>query len=253
MSGRLFIVGLGPGDAGLITPRATEILAQVSDVLGYGPYLARVPERPGLRRHVTDNRQELERARHALQLAAEDRMVALVSSGDPGVFAMASAAFEAIESGEPAWRALEVEVVPGVSAMFAAAARLGAPLGHDFCAISLSDNLKPWEVVLGRLTAAARAGFVIALYNPTSAARPWQLGAAFERLREILSPETPVAFARAVSRPDERILATDLARARPQDADMSTLVLVGSAQTRRIERGAACAWLYTRRSLEAAS
>ncbi len=253
MSGRLYIVGLGPGDAALQTPRATQILAEASDVLGYGPYVARVSERPGLARHATDNREELLRARHALQLAAAGRTVAVVSSGDPGVFAMASAVFEAIEAGEPAWRELEVEVVPGISAMFAAAARLGAPLGHDFCAISLSDNLKPWEVVLERLTAAAQAGFVVALYNPISKARPWQLGAALERLREILPAETPVAFARAVSRPDERILTAELASARPQDADMSTLVLIGTAQTRRIERGARGAWLYTRRSLEAAS
>lgn len=253
MTGRLFIVGLGPGDAALQTPRAVEVLAQATDILGYGPYVARVPDRPGLIRHVTDNRQELARARHALQLAEAGGVVAVVSSGDPGVFAMASAVFEAIESGAPAWRALDVEVVPGISAMFAAAARLGAPLGHDFCAVSLSDNLKPWAVVLDRLTAAARAGFVIALYNPISKARPWQLGVAFERLLDLLPPETPVAFARAVSRPDERLLTTDLARARPQDADMSTLVLVGSAQTRVIARGARSGWLYTRRSLEASA
>ena len=253
MSGRLFIVGLGPGDASLQTPRAGEVLAEASDLIGYGPYVARVPERPGLMRHATDNRQEISRARHALELAAAGRTVAVVSSGDPGVFAMASAVFEAIDAGEPAWREIEVEVVPGVSAMFAAAARLGAPLGHDFCALSLSDNLKPWEVVLERLTAAARAGFVITLYNPISKARPWQLGAAFDRMREILPPQTPVAFARAVSRPDERLLTTDLASARPQDADMSTLVLIGSAQTRSIPRGERGAWLYTPRSLEAAS
>jgi len=253
MSGRLFIVGLGPGDPSLQTPRAGEVLAQATDVVGYGPYVARVPERVGLTRHITDNREEIARARHALQLAAEGRSVAVVSSGDPGVFAMASAVFEAIESGTPDWRAIDIEVVPGVSAMFAAAARLGAPLGHDFCAISLSDNLKPWDVVLERLTAVARAGFVIALYNPISKARPWQLGAAFERLREVLGPQTPVAFARAISRPDERLLTTDLASAQPGDADMSTLVLIGSAQTRRIERRDGRSWLYTRRSLEAAS
>ncbi|CAN7325455.1 precorrin-3B C(17)-methyltransferase [Phenylobacterium sp. LjRoot225] len=253
MSGRLFIVGLGPGDASLLTPRAAEALAQATDVLGYGPYVARVPERSGLTRHLTDNREELTRARHALEIAAAGRIAAVVSSGDPGVFAMASAVFEAIEAGDPVWREIEVEVIPGVSAMFAAAARLGAPLGHDFCALSLSDNLKPWDVVLDRLTAAARAGFVVALYNPISKARPWQLGAAFERLREILPPQTPIAFARAVSRADERILTTDLANARPEDADMSTLVLVGSAQTRRIERPDGRSWLYTRRSLEAAS
>lgn len=253
MSGRLFIVGLGPGDASLQAPRAAEVLALATDVVGYGPYVARVPERTGLIRHITDNREEISRARHALQLAAEGRSVAVVSSGDPGVFAMASAVFEAIEAGTPGWRAIDIEVVPGVSAMFAAAARLGAPLGHDFCAISLSDNLKPWEVVLERLTAVARAGFVIALYNPISKARPWQLGAAFERLREVIGPQTPVAFARAISRPDERLLTTDLASARPGDADMSTLVLIGSAQTRRLERGDGRSWLYTRRSLEAAS
>lgn len=253
MSGRLFIVGLGPGEAALQTPRAAGVLALCSDLLGYGPYVHRVPARPGLTRHASDNRQELSRARHALALAAEGRTVAVVSSGDPGVFAMASAVFEAIEAGDPAWREIDIEVVPGVSAMFAAAARLGAPLGHDFCAISLSDNLKPWDVVLERLVAAAQAGFVIALYNPISKARPWQLGAAFARLREILPPKTPVAFARAVSRPDERLLVAELADARADDADMSTLVLVGSAQTRRIDRGQRGAWLYARRSLEAAS
>lgn len=253
MSGRLFIVGLGPGDASLQAPRATEALNQATDLLGYGPYVARVPERAGLTRHLTDNREELARARHALELACGGRTPAVVSSGDPGVFAMASAVFEAIDEGDPAWREIEVEVIPGVSAMFAAAARLGAPLGHDFCAISLSDNLKPWEVVLERLTAVAKAGFVIALYNPISKARPWQLGVAFERLREILPAETPVAFARAVSRADERLLITDLASARPEDADMSTLVLIGSAQTRRVTRPDGRSWLYTRRSLEAAS
>jgi precorrin-3B C17-methyltransferase len=253
MSGRVFIVGLGPGDPALQTPRAAEALAQATDIVGYGPYVARVPERAGLKRHVTDNRQEISRARHALELATAGRTVAVVSSGDPGVFAMASAVFEAIEAGDASWREIDVEVTPGVSAMFAAAARLGAPLGHDFCAISLSDNLKPWEVVLERLTVAARAGFVISVYNPISKARPWQLGAAFARLRECLPAETPVAFARAVSRPEERILITDLADARPEDADMSTLVLIGSAQTRRIERGDGRSWLYTRRSLEADS
>ncbi len=253
MSGRVLIVGLGPGDPALQAPRAAEALAKATDLVGYGPYVARAPERPGQTRHITDNREELSRARHALSLAGAGRTVAVVSSGDPGVFAMASAVFEAVEAGEPGWRDLEIEVIPGVSAMFAAAARLGAPLGHDFCAISLSDNLKPWEVVLERLTAAARAGFVIALYNPISKARPWQLGAAFARLREILPAKTPVAFARAVSRPDERMMIAELAEARPEHADMSTLVLVGSAQTRRIARTDGGSWLYTRRSLEAGS
>jgi precorrin-3B C17-methyltransferase len=248
MSGKLFIVGLGPGAAELQTPQAAGALALASDLVGYGPYLARVPNACGQTRHASDNREELARARHALELATGGRTVALVSSGDAGVFAMASAAFEAIETGDPAWRALEVEVVAGVSAMFAAAARLGAPLGHDFCAISLSDNLKPWDLVLRRLTLAAEAGFVIALYNPLSRARPWQLAAALDRLREVLPPATPVAFATAVSRPEERIDIVDLAQADPSRADMRTLVLVGAPATRRIPRPGAPPWLYTPRS-----
>jgi precorrin-3B C17-methyltransferase len=160
---------------------------------------------------------------------------------------MASAVFEAIEDGEAAWRTIEVEVIPGISAMFAAAARIGAPLGHDFCAISLSDNLKPWDTVVARLTAAAQAGFVIALYNPASQARPWQLGEAFALLRRILPGETPVVFATAVTRPEERIDIVALAEADPARADMRTLVMIGSAATRRIERPAAQPWLYTPR------
>ncbi len=251
MTGCLTIVGLGPGNDALLTPRASEALATATDLVGYAPYVARIAERPGQRRHASDNRQEIERAREALRLAAAGAAVAVVSSGDPGVFAMAAAVFEAIEHGEPAWRTLEVEVVPGISAMFAAAARLGAPLGHDFCALSLSDNLKPWDVVLQRLTAAASAGFVIALYNPISRARPWQLGAALDCLRRILPPTTPIAFARAISQPDERVVITDLQRAVPETADMSTLVLIGSAHTRQIERPSGEPWLYTPRSLEA--
>ncbi len=247
MKGRLHIVGLGPGDAGLMTPQAAEALAAATDIVGYGPYVERVPARDGQRRHVSDNREEIDRARHALALAAKGRHVAVVSSGDAGVFAMASAVFEAIEDGEAAWRAIEVEVVPGISAMFAAAARIGAPLGHDFCAISLSDNLKPWETVVKRLTAAAEAGFVIALYNPASRARPWQLGEAFTLLRRILPADTPVIFATAASRPEERIDVVRLAEADPARADMRTLVMIGSPATRRIERDGAAPWVYTPR------
>jgi precorrin-3B C17-methyltransferase len=187
------------------------------------------------------------RARLALTLAAEGKRVAVVSSGDAGVFAMASAVFEAIDQGDPAWREPEVEVIPGISAMFAAAARIGAPLGHDFCAISLSDNLKPWQTVLRRVTAAAEAGFVIALYNPLSRARPWQLAAVFEVLRPILPGSTPVMFATAVSRPDEAIDVSILAQADAARADMRTLVLVGSAATRLIERSDGGVWLYSPR------
>ena len=251
MSGFLVVVGLGPGAEDLQTPRAAAALADATDIVGYATYVARVPERAGQVRHVTDNREELLRARHALSLAADGRRVAVVSSGDAGVFAMASAVFEAVEHGDPAWRTLGVEIVPGISAMFAAAARIGAPLGHDFCAISLSDNLKPWETVLARLHAAAAAGFVVALYNPLSKARPWQLGAAFDLLRTILPPTTAVAFATAVSRPDERIILTTLAEADPADADMRTLVLIGSAATRRVARADGGAWLYSPRSMPA--
>ncbi len=246
MTGALVIVGLGPGAADLQAPRATAALAAATDLVGYETYIARVPERAGQTRHVTDNREELFRARHALTLAAEGRRVAVVSSGDAGVFAMASAVFEAIEHGNPAWRALDIEVIPGISAMFAAAARIGAPLGHDFCAISLSDNLKPWDTVLARLRAVAEAGFVIALYNPQSRARPWQLNAAFDLLRSILPPTTPVAMATAVSRPDERIDFYTLADADPSRADMRTLVLIGSEATRTIARPGG-AWLYAPR------
>ena len=247
MTGRLAIVGLGPGDPLMQTPQAAEALAAATDVVGYAAYVDRVPPRPGQARHPSDNRVELDRARHALGLAAAGRSVAVVSGGDPGVFAMASAVFEAIEAGDPAWRGLDIEVVPGVSAMFAAAARLGAPLGHDFCAISLSDNLKPWAVVLHRLVAAASAGFVVALYNPASRARPWQLAAALDALRPVLPAATPVVFAHAISRADERIVVATLRDADPAGADMRTLVLIGSAATRRIERPGAAPWLYTPR------
>jgi precorrin-3B C17-methyltransferase len=253
MSGRLWIVGLGPGDEAMQTPQAANALAQATDLVGYFPYVDRVPQKPGQIRHASDNRVELDRARLALTLAAQGRAVAVVSSGDAGVFAMASAVFEAIDKGDPAWRGLDVEVVAGISAMFAAAARIGAFLGHDFCAISLSDNLKPWALVLRRLRAAAEAGLVMALYNPLSRARPWQLAEAFAVLRDILPPTTPVVFATAVSRPDEKIDIVDLAEADPVRADMRTLVMVGSAATKRIERQGQRPWVYTPRFADEAS
>ncbi len=180
MSGSLVIVGLGPGSSDLLTPAAARALQAATDLVGYGPYLDRIPEiTSGQRRHASDNRVEVERARHALALAAQGRKVAVVSGGDPGVFAMAAAVFEAIEIGDPDWRELDIHVEPGITAMLAAAAEVGAPLGGDFCAISLSDNLKSWETIERRLQAAAQGDFVIALYNPASKARPHQLGQAF--------------------------------------------------------------------------
>jgi len=244
----LAVVGLGPGPVCWLAPEASEVLAAATDIVGYQPYVDRVPERPGQRRHASDNRVEIDRARHALAMAAEGRRVAIVSGGDPGIFAMAAAVLEAIEGGEQAWRALEVTIIPGISAMQAAAARLGAPLGHDFCAISLSDNLKPWSIVERRLRAAAEGDFVIALYNPASKARPERIHDAFALLRGMKSATTPVAFARAVGREDERIALTILGEADPGIADMSTLVLIGSGETRFIERPGKAPWLLTPRT-----
>jgi precorrin-3B C17-methyltransferase / cobalt-factor III methyltransferase len=247
MRGTLAIVGLGPGLPAMQTAEAAAALAEATDLVGYAAYLGRVPARPGQARHASGNGEELDRARHALALAAAGRRVAVVSSGDPGVFAMASTVFEAIETGAPAWREIDVRVIPGVSAAFAAAARAGAPLGNDFCAISLSDNLKPWRDIERRLRAAAHAGFVIALYNPASRARPTQLATALDLLRGILPGTTPVVFARAVATAGERIDIATLAEADAARADMSTMILVGSAATRRIERPGAPPWIYTPR------
>jgi len=250
--GTLTVIGLGPGDAGLLTESARRALDAAEDLIGYYPYVARVPERPGLIRHASDNRVEVDRARHALQLAAAGRRVAVVSGGDPGVFAMAAAVFEAVEHGEPGWRDLAITVEPGITAMLAAAARLGAPLGADFCALSLSDNLKPWPVVTARLDAVLRADLVVALYNPISAARPWQLGAAFQLAAGIRAPETPVMFARAISRPDEAIRVTTLAEAPDVPADMATVVILGASTTRLIPREGRAPFVYTSRKVEAA-
>lgn len=248
MTGRIAVVGLGPGDLRYVTPEAAETLAAAEALYGYGPYLDRVAPRPGQRRHASDNREECARAAAALTDAARGRNVAVVSGGDPGVFAMAAAICERIEDGPESWRALDVVIVPGITAMLAVAAKIGAPLGHDFCALSLSDNLKPWDVIERRLDAAASAGFVIALYNPVSRARPWQFGKAVERLRQHLPPETVAIFGRAVGRPDERINVTTLAEADATPADMATLVIVGTRQTRVIERPGRAPLVYTPRA-----
>jgi precorrin-3B C17-methyltransferase len=247
VNGRLFVVGIGPGDPDWLTPEAARVLTEVSDLVGYTPYLDRVPVRAGQARHASDNRAEIERAKHALTLAASGAAVAIVSGGDPGIFAMAAAVFEAIEQGDAAWRDLAIEILPGITAMQAAAARLGAPLGHDFCAISLSDNLKPWSLIEKRLRLAAEADFVIALYNPASKARPHRVHEAFTMLMKHKSGETPVMFARAVGRGDERIDITTLAEADPSRVDMTTLVLVGSSTTRLIPRTTGRPWVYTPR------
>ena len=251
MSGHLAVVGLGPGDVRWLTPQADAALAAADALFGYGPYLDRAPVRDGQSRHPSDNRQEAPRARAALETAAAGTNVALVSGGDPGVFAMAATVCEQIESGPAAWRGLDLEIVPGVTAMLAVAARVGAPLGHDFCALSLSDNLKPWSVIERRLDAAAQAGFVIALYNPISRARPWQLTTALERLRRYLPATTPTVFGRAVGRADETVAVTTLQAADPAGADMATLVIVGSAETRLVSRPGQAPLVYTPRSASA--
>jgi precorrin-3B C17-methyltransferase len=247
MTGRVAIVGLGPGPVSWRTPEASAEIDAASDIVGYTPYVERLALRADQRAHASDNRVELDRARLALGLAASGAAVAVVSGGDPGVFAMAAAVFEAVED-EPAWRALDIAVSPGVSAMQAAAARLGAPLGHDFCAISLSDNLKPWSVVERRLKAAAEADFVIALFNPASKARPTRIVETFDLLRRLKSPATPVGFARAVGRPDETLTVAPLGEADVGGVDMATLVIVGSSETRLIPRDGARPWMLTPRA-----
>jgi precorrin-3B C17-methyltransferase len=248
MSGHLAVVGLGPGNPRYLTPEAGAALADAQALYGYGPYLDRVPSRVGQARHGSDNREESARAEAALGHAARGSSIAIVSGGDPGVFAMAAAVCEAIEAGPAEWRALDVAFVPGITAMLAVAARIGAPLGHDFCALSLSDNLKPWELIERRLDAAAGAGFVIALYNPVSRARPWQFGSAVARLRRHLPPSTPVIFGRAVGRPDESVDVTTLDAAESKNADMATLVIVGSRETRVVTRAGKPPLVYTPRA-----
>ena len=240
MTGWIAVAGLGPGNANLITPEVTAVLAEASDVIGYIPYVARVAARDGLTLHASDNRVELDRANHALRLADEGRQVVIVSSGDPGVFAMASALFEAHEAaGSPE---IDIRVLPGITAMLAAAARSGAPLGHDFCAINLSDNLKPWELVERRIRLAAEADFAMAFYNPRSASRPHQFARALEVLLQACGPDRLITFARAVTMPEEHIETHRMVDARPEMADMRSVVLVGNAATRRSGR-----WVYTPR------
>ena len=246
MNGALAIVGIGPGAEEWITPEARALIEDATDLVGYAPYLARLTLHAGQTSHASDNRVELDRARNAIAMAREGRRVVVVSGGDPGIFAMAAAVFEALDKDGPG--DLDVRVAPGISAMQAAAARLGAPLGHDFCVISLSDNLKPWDLVAQRLALAAEADFVIALYNAASKARPTRIFDAFSLLREKKDGATAVAFARAVGRKDESFVVTTLAAADPAIVDMATLVLIGSSATRFVPREGARPWLYTPRS-----
>jgi precorrin-3B C17-methyltransferase len=246
-TGRLTVVGLGPGNLAQITPEALAAVDAAEDFFGYIPYLDRLSLRPDQRRHASDNREEISRAEAALTLAASGGKVCVVSGGDPGVFAMAAAVCEAIENGPAEWRDIDFSVVPGVTAMLAVAAKAGAPLGHDFCAISLSDNLKSWSLIEKRLVAAAEAGFVMAFYNPVSKARPHQLATAFDVLRAHLPGSVPVIFGRAAGRADERMRVVPLAEAQSDMADMSTCIIVGSVETRIIEREGQPSLVYSPR------
>jgi precorrin-3B C17-methyltransferase len=250
MTGWLCVAGLGPGADRLLTPEVAAALAEATDVVGYIPYVARVAPRDGLTLHPSDNRVEMDRASHALTMAAAGRRVVVVSSGDPGVFAMASAVFEAVEAGPQDWRDLDIRVLPGITAMLAAAARAGAPLGHDFCTINLSDNLKPWALLEKRLRLAVEADFAMAFYNPRSASRPEGFAKALTILKEACADARPVIFARNVSLPDETIRVVPLDRTDPEMADMRTVVIVGSSATRLIERRGV-PFVYTPRSVPA--
>jgi cobalt-precorrin 5A hydrolase/precorrin-3B C17-methyltransferase len=247
--GRLAVIGLGPGAAELMVPAVKAELARCTDVLGYETYVRMAgPFRDDQVQHCTDNREEMQRARHAFRLAAEGRSVIVVSSGDPGVFAMAAAVLEALhESDDPAWHSVDLEILPGVSASLATAAQAGAPLGHDFCVMSLSDNLKPWSIIEKRLDLAAEADLALAFYNPISKARPWQLGRALEIVAQHRTPETPVVLGRDIGRPGQTLRTTTLGALTPDQVDMRTMVLIGSSTTCTFPRATGGDWVYTPR------
>jgi precorrin-2 C20-methyltransferase/precorrin-3B C17-methyltransferase len=225
--GSVAVVGLGPGDVDWLTPQSRRELAAATDLIGYGPYLDRVRSRDGQVHHPSDNTDEVTRARLACTLAQRGRAVAVVSSGDPGIFAMATAVLEEAKQ----WPGVDVRVIPGMTAAQAVASRVGAPLGHDHAVISLSDRLKPWDVIASRLTAAAAADLVLAVYNPASKTRTWQVAAMRDLLLEHREPGTPVVIGRDVAGPTEDVKVVRLADLDPADVDMRCLLIVGSSQT----------------------
>jgi cobalt-precorrin 5A hydrolase/precorrin-3B C17-methyltransferase len=247
--GRLAVIGLGPGAAELMVPAVKAELARCTDVLGYETYVRMAgPFRDDQVQHCTDNREEMQRARHAFELAAQGRSVVVVSSGDPGVFAMAAAVIEALhESDDPAWHQVDLEILPGVSASLATAAQAGAPLGHDFCVMSLSDNLKPWSIIEKRLDLASQADLALAFYNPISRSRPWQLGRALEIVALHRTPQTPVVLGRDIGRPGQTLRVTTLGQLTPDQVDMRTMVLIGSSTTCTFPRADGGTWVYTPR------
>lgn len=247
--GRLAVIGLGPGAAELMVPAVKAEMARANDVLGYETYVRMAgPFRADQVLHCTDNREEMQRARHAFELAAQGRSVVVVSSGDPGVFAMAAAVLEALhESSNSSWHSVDLEILPGVSASLATAAQAGAPLGHDFCVMSLSDNLKPWAIIEKRLDLAAEADLALAFYNPISRSRPWQLGRALEIVAQHRTPETPVVLGRDIGRPGQTLRVTTLGQLTPEQVDMRTMVLIGSSTTCVFPRAEGGEWVYTPR------
>ena len=251
--GRLTVIGLGPGGADLMVPAARTALNAATDILGYDTYVKMAgPLRADQRVHGTDNREEMQRARHAFELASAGRSVVMVSSGDPGVFAMAAAVLEALEASQNKdWAAVELSIVPGVSAAMATAAQAGAPLGHDFCMLSLSDNLKPWTIIEKRLRHAAEADLVMAFYNPISRARQWQLDKALDIVRAYRAAQTQVVLGRDIGRPGGTLRTLTLGELRSSDVDMRTMVIVGSSTTRRFGNAAEGGeWVYTPRWYE---
>lgn len=247
--GRLLIVGTGPGSDGWMTAEAEDAVAQATDLVGYTLYLDILAGRAdGKTRHDFPLGEEIDRVRAALEIAATGKTVALVSSGDPGIYAMATLAFELLETGgRDDWGRVDIQVCPGISALQAAAARSGAPLGHDFCTISLSDLLTPWEAIEQRLKAAAEGDFVVAFYNPVSRKRTWQLGKARDILLTGRPETTPVILARNLGRDGEQVRVVTLGALDPADVDMLTVVLVGSSESRTVPRGDGRHWVYTPR------
>ncbi|WHS59875.1 precorrin-3B C(17)-methyltransferase [Pseudomonas sp. G2-4] len=247
--GRLAVIGLGPGAAELMVPAVRAELDRATDVLGYETYVRMAgPFRADQVQHCTDNREEMQRARHAFELAAQGRSVVVVSSGDPGVFAMAAAVLEALhESTNAHWHTVDLQILPGVSASLATAAQAGAPLGHDFCVMSLSDNLKPWSIIEKRLALAAEADLALAFYNPISRSRPWQLGRALEIVAHHRTAQTPVVLGRDIGRPGQTLRVTTLGQLTPDQVDMRTMVLIGSSTTCVFPRAEGGDWVYTPR------
>jgi precorrin-2 C20-methyltransferase/precorrin-3B C17-methyltransferase len=245
-AGRVDVVGLGPGGRDWLTPQAAAVLAAADEIVGYAPYVDRVPPNPRQRRHGSDNRVESQRAEFALDLALRGRRVAVVSSGDPGVFAMASVVLEAAAS-DSRFAAVPVAIVPGITAAQAVASLAGAPLGHDYVMLSLSDRLKPWDVIARRLTAAAEGDFAIAIYNPASQSRRQQLVDARELLLARRDANTPVVVGRAVGTDEQEVTVTTLGQFDPALVDMRCLVIVGSSQSRVVRDGSGTARVVTPR------